>query len=458
MAQTELTVFAHIASGFVPAGLVELTEINNAVEASSFAYGTRYLDRPEAFEVDPVSLSLRDKAPVRGVHLFPVNQLTLFGGIRDAAPDAWGRRVIEAHRKVPANSLPESAYLIEAGSERVGALDVRETRDAAPRTGVGAVHSLQYLLETVERVERGESVPTRLTDLLGSGAGAGGARPKASARDEQGVLWLAKFSSVSDTFDVARAESATLKLARLCGMTVPEAKVLELGTKPCLLIRRFDRYWQNANELLAPGVALYETEPKPGATEHRLPFASGLTMAACDEMESRLKGYDDLAHAIRARAHPDAIRADNRELFARMVFNIMVSNDDDHLRNHGFVLDPVMKGWRLSPLYDVVPRPGNAYQRFLHLKVGQQGKLATLDNAMSGYAAFSLSRPEAVAVIAKICAQVAKWKSVFEEFGVQGRLIDTLAPAFRDILEVASAELYEQIERAAQMAPPRQGR
>lgn len=450
MAQTELAVFAHIASGFVPAGLVELIESNTEVQASSFAYGTRYLDRPEAFEVDPVSLSLRDKAAVRAVRLFPVNQLTQFGGIRDAAPDAWGRRVIEAHRKVPANSLPESTYLIEAGSERVGALDLRESLDAAPRAGVGAVHSLQYLLETVERVERGESVPARLTDLLGSGAGLGGARPKASARDEQGVLWLAKFPSVSDTFDVARAESATLKLARLCGMTVPEVKVIELGAKPCLLIRRFDRYWRNATEALAPNTALHETEPKPGSMEHRLPFVSGLTMAACGEMESRLKGYDDLAQAIRRHAHPDAIRNDNRELFARLVFNIMVSNDDDHLRNHGFVLDPALKGWRLSPLYDVVPRPGNAHERFLHLKVGQQGKLATLDNAMSGYAAFSLSRPEAVAVMAKICVQVAKWKTVFEEFGVPGRLIDTLAPAFREVQEVASNELREQIERAAQ--------
>ena len=451
MAQTELTVFAHIASGFVPAGLVELTEINNEVQASSFAYGTRYLDRPEAFEADPVSLSLHDKAAVRGVRLFPVNQLPQFGGIRDAAPDAWGRRVIEAHRKVPANSLPESIYLTEAGSERVGALDVRASRDAAARAGVGTVHSLQYLLETVERIESGESVPTRLTDLLGSGAGAGGARPKASARDEQGLLWLAKFPSVSDTFDVARAEWATLKLARLCGMTVPAANVLDLGNKPCLLIRRFDRYWQHATGPLAPDVALHDTEPTPGATEHRLPFASGLTMVACDEMDSRLKGYDDLAQAIRARAHPSAIRADNRELFARMVFNIMVSNDDDHLRNHGFVLDPQIKGWRLSPLYDVVPRPGNAYERFLHLKVGQQGKLATLDNAMSGYAAFSLSRPDAVAVIAKICAQIAKWKSVFEGFGVSGRLIDTLAPAFRDVQDVASPELRGQIERVTQM-------
>ena len=451
MAQTELTVFAHITSGFVPAGLVELTEINNQVQASSFAYGTRYLDRPEAFAVDPVSLSLHDKAAVRGAQLFPVNQLTQFGGIRDAAPDAWGRRVIEAHRKVPANSLPESAYLLEAGSERVGALDVRASRDAAPRAGAGTVHSLPYLLETVERIERGESVPTRLTGLLGSGAGAGGARPKASARDEQGLLWLAKFPSTSDTFDVARAEWATLKLAKLCGMTVPEAKVLDLGNKPCLLIRRFDRYWQSTTAPLAPDVALHETRPVPGATEHRLPFASGLTMVACDEMDSRLKGYDDLAQAVRARTHPGAIRADNRELFARMVFNIMVSNDDDHLRNHGFVHDPQLKGWRLSPLYDVVPRPGNAFERFLHLKVGQQGKLATLDNAMSGYAAFSLSRADAVVVIAKICATVAKWKSVFEGFGVPGRLIDTLAPAFRDVQDVASPELRGQIERVTQM-------
>ena len=340
MADTELFVFAHLQDGFVPAGRLQLTENNREVQASLFQYGTRYLLRRGAFEVDPVSLPLAQAKDEKGYAFFPVNELPQFGGIRDAAPDAWGRRVIEACRKVPANSLPESVYLLEAGSERVGALDVRRSRDDGPSRGVGSVHSLQYLLEAVERIEHGEPVPGRLTDLLGSGPGAGGARPKASVRDDQGLLWLAKFPSVSDTFDNARAEWATLELARRCGLTVPAIRVEMLGNRPCLLIRRFDRYWVPQGNALEVGAVPFETLPGDDRVEQRLPFVSALTLVGCDEMESRNKGYVDIAAAVRGYLAPSVIRDNKRELFARMVFNILVSNDDDHLRSHGFLRDP----------------------------------------------------------------------------------------------------------------------
>ena len=364
-----------------------------------------------------------------------------FGGIRDAAPDAWDRRVIEAYRKVPANALPESVYLLEAGSERVGALDVRRSRDDGPSRSVGSVHSLQYLLEAVERIERGEPVPGRLTDLLGSGPGAGGARPKASVRDDQGLLWLAKFPGMSDTFDNAHAEWATLELARRCGLTVPAIRVEMLGNRPCLLIRRFDRHWVSQGNTLEVGAVPFETLPGDDRVEHRLPFVSALTLVGCDEMESRNKGYVDIAAAVRRYVAPAVIRDNNRELFARMVFNILVSNDDDHLRNHGFLRDPRLAGWRLSPLYDVVPRPGIATERFLHLQVGKQGKLATLDNALSRYAEFNLNLTVAKATMARMVHQVSQWKSVFEELKIPGPLIDVLAPAFRKLDEIAGAAL-----------------
>jgi serine/threonine-protein kinase HipA len=455
MAQRELYAFAHLAAvGFVPAGRLELTETGSTVDASNFAYGSRYLERAGAVEVDPVSLSLKNRAAVRNQMLYPAGGLALFGGIRDAAPDAWGRRVIEARRKVPANSLPESVYLLEAGSDRVGALDIRDSLNDVGRAGVAIVHQLPYLVEAVERIELGEPVPSRLTDLFGSGPGAGGARPKASVRDESGLLWLAKFASRSDTFDVASAEAATLRLAARCGLTVPETRVVDLGGTNCLLIRRFDRYWVAPREQ-ADGVArlplavrLHATLPAKGRIELRLPFISGLTLVGCDEMESRIKGYADIAAAVRRHAHPRVIRSDNRELFARMVFNILVSNDDDHLRNHGFVLDPRLNGWRLSPLYDVVPRPGVAYERFLHLQVGPQGKLATLDNALANHTAFDLERPDAVACMAQVSSHVARWREHFEAEGVPGPLMDTLAPAFRALSEVASADLLAALQRA----------
>lgn len=446
MAQHDVFVFAHLPEGWAPAGRLSLTQEREVV-ASSFAYGTRYIDRPDAFEIDPVSLGLADKTRVRGAELFPVNQLTQFGGIRDAAPDAWGRRVIEAQRRVPANSLSEADYLLGAGSDRVGALDVRDTLGRPAQAGTAQVQSLPYLLEAAERVDLGLPIPATLTDFFGSAPGAGGARPKASVRDEAGLLWLAKFPAVGDAFDMAQAECCTLQLAKRCGLSVPKVRVQDIGGKSLLLIRRFDRYWQAPGATLSAATALHETQPAAGLVEHRLPFVSGLTLVACDEFESRLKGYGDLALAVRAYVHPTHIRANSEELFGRMVFNIFVSNDDDHLRNHGFVRDPRLPGWRLSPLYDVVPRPSVAYERQLHLQVGLQGKLATLDNAMSACSAFTPQRTTAIAIIRRIWGELRQWRTAFEDLGSSSRLIDQLAPAMRDLADICSPALQAEIRK-----------
>lgn len=437
----------HLPQGCAPAGRLSLTQ-KRAVLASRFAYGTRYIERPDAFDIDPVSLSLADKQRVRGAELFPAKQLTQFGGIRDAAPDAWGRRVIEAQRRVPANSLTEADYLLGAGSDRVGALDVRESLSSPVQAGATPIQSLPYLLEAAERIEQGLPIPTTLADFFGSAAGAGGARPKASVRDDTGLLWLTKFPAAGDTFDVAWAECCTLKLALRCGLSVPQVKVQDIGGKSVLLIRRFDRYWHTPGAVIGNDTALHNTVPGTGLTEQRLPFVSGLTLLACDEFESRLKSYADLAHALRNHAHPSLIRSNTEELFARMVFNIFVSNDDDHLRNHGFVRDPRLSGWRLSPLYDVVPRPSVAYERQLHLQVGNQGKLATLDNVMSAYSAFTPQRTTAIAIIRRVWGELRQWRTSFEDVGASGRLIDQLAPAMRDLDELASPTLQADIRKA----------
>ena len=446
MAQNDVFVFAHLPQGWAPAGRLSLTQAREVV-AARFAYGTRYIERPDAFEIDPVSLGLTDPLRVRGVELFPARQLTQFGGIRDAAPDAWGRRVIEAQRRVPANSLSEADYLLGAGSDRVGALDVREALNSSPQAGAAQVQSLPYLLEAAERVEQGLPIPAALIDFFGSAPGAGGARPKASVRDETGLLWLAKFPALGDAFDMAQAECCTLQLAKRCGLTVPEVRVQDIGGKSVLLIRRFDRYWVAPGATLDAHTALHETQPQPGLVEQRLPFVSGLTLVACDEFESRLKGYSDLALAVREYVHPTQIRANSEELFGRMVFNIFVSNDDDHLRNHGFVRDPRLPGWRLSPLYDVVPRPGVAHERQLHLQVGLQGKLATLDNAMSACSAFTPQRTTALAIIRRIWGELRQWRTAFEDMGASGRLIDQLAPALRDLDEICSPALQADIRK-----------
>ena len=153
--------------------------------------------------------------------------------------------------------------------------------------------------------------------------------------------------------------------------------------------------------------------------------------------------YPEIVDAL--TRHGAQAKTDAHALYRGVVFNVLISNVDDHLRNHGFVRDPRLAGWRLSPLYDVVPRPGVAYERFLHLEVGLQGKLATLDNALSAYARFDLERQDAVMVMATIVHQVQQWRGFFEGHGASGALIDRLSTAFRELEEVASPSLRKEL-------------
>ena len=257
-----------------------------------------------------------------------------------------------------------------------------------------------------------------LEAIFFNGTALGGARPKASVRDEKGVLWLAKFSSQRDHFDIPTIECAALRLADAARLHVPPVEVRTMGERKVMLIRRFDRYWVEPGKTLAADTNGMATQPGDGKAEHRLGFVSGLTLLACDETESHTKAYTDLAQAVRSHCHPSAIRADNKELFRRMVYNILVSNDDDHLRNHGFVWEPRLAGWRLSPLYDVLPRASLATERFLHL-----------------------SRATACEVIANIWRVVREWRVHFESFGVAAVDIEQIAPAFRHIDDVSTVEL-----------------
>lgn len=409
----------HLDGQFVPAGLLDMTEADTDVLASEFKYGLLYLERANAIEVDPVSLSIGDKHAIRGQALLPVEGLTLFGGIRDAAPDAWGRRVIEARLQAPMNSLPESTYLLQAGSQRVGALDIRPALESAPMIIRNSVHRLEYLMEAADRIEQGQTIPSQLEDIFDAGSNLGGMRPKATVEDDDGTLWLAKFPSRGERMDVPCIEAATMRLAAEAGLNVPQVRTETLRGRTVMMIRRFDREQINGKQI-------------------RHHMVSALTMLACDESASREKSYGEIADAIRARNAAALIKNDSRELFARMVFNILVTNDDDHLRNHAFLWNPEEKGWGLSPLYDVMPRPTLATERFLHLGVGEQGRLATLDNALSAYSRFGITLHDAHEIIDRIWRVVREWKTYFEGYGVPGSEIEKATPAFRHVDDVLS--------------------
>lgn len=417
----ELAVFMHLGGSFVPAGLLKVTEERTNVVASVFTYGTRYIERPNAAEIDPVSLPLADPEKVRGVELFPVEGLTLFGGIRDASPDGWGRRVIESRLRAPLNSLPETTYLLEAGSERMGAMDIRTDLDAPAKANPRvAIRKLEYLMDAADRIEEGSPIPARLEDIFDAGSSMGGMRPKATVEDETGKLWLAKFRSKSESMDVPCIEAATMRLAKQAGLDVPGVKTETLAGKTVMLIERFDR-------AVSDGQAC------------RRHMVSALTMLGCHESESRNRSYGEISDRIRRAGVASFVKRDQTELFGRMVFNILVTNDDDHLRNHAFLWDGEHGKWRLSPLYDVMPRPMVSSERALHLGVGLQGRHATLDNALSGCSRFGLTRRDAGEVIDRLWRVVEKWKEYFEGFGVPGTEIEKIAPAFRRIDEVLSA-------------------
>lgn len=433
----ELVVFAHIKpEGFVPAGLLTMTELGTELLGSEFGYGRRYVQRPNSIEIDPVSLGFKGHETVLDRTASPAGSLQLFGGIRDAAPDSWGRRVIEAKLKVPANSLPESQYLLETGSDRVGALDVRLALDSAEQANPVPISQLQYLLDASQRIERGEPIPTTLTPIFDAGSALGGARPKASVRDNDNTLWLAKFPGIQDSILIPEIEAATLHMARNCGMRVPATKVVGIGKQPVMLIKRFDRYWAG-------------TEHDAGSKEYRLAFNSALTFLGCAEQENRQKSYADIAQAIHRYVAHNWIAADCEELFRRLVFNIFVSNDDDHLRNHGFILDLASGGWRLSPLYDVMPRPSptHAQTRYQSIGVGEQGTLSTLDNAVSQCLRFRIQREKAYVIMNEVWTEVRQWMQYFEQFGTSSKAIDQAALAMRHIDDVASPALKKNILR-----------
>ncbi|MBB3344885.1 HipA domain-containing protein [Luteimonas sp. RC10] len=418
-------VFAYLPGEVtaVPAGLLDLTELGPELQASQFQYGTRYVARrqPHAIAVDPVSLPL-ERA---GERLLPVNGLALFGALRDATPDDWGRRVIENRLEVPANSLPESVYMLEAGSNRVGALDVRAAVDSPPHhPRLPSTIDLQYLVDASERVEEGLPVPAHLANYFAGAPSLGGARPKATVL-HQGIEWIAKFPSIRDRFNVPSVERATLELARRAGLSVPRTELQTLADgRQVMLIERFDR------TPVADGMS-------------RKHMVSALTMLGLTEQDSPDASYAQIVRVIEQWGAEGQVTAQREELFSRMVFNILVSNDDDHLRNHAFVHDD--GAWNLSPLYDVVPKPQVGTERTLHLGVGPNGRRATLDNAMAGYGNFGLTRARAAQLIDTVVGTVRTWRTVFEAFDVSAKDCDDVATAFRRASDIGMAEVSKYL-------------
>lgn len=423
----ERIVFIHLPgeTEAVPAGRLAMIEQGLQVQASIFAYGRRYAARANALPVDPVALPLE---PGRnGEERVPTAGLALFGALRDATPDAWGRRVIENRLRAPPNGLPESVYLDHAGPHRAGALDVRESPTSLPAGGaLPSILDLRHLLDAAARIEEGEPVPAHLEVFFAGGPSVGGARPKAVVSVDGGE-WIAKFPASNDPFNVPLIERATLELAREAGLVVPRTRLETLADgRQVMLVERFDR------ERLPQGIG-------------RRHMVSALTLLALHERDSPDSSYAAISDAMGLHGVSGRIASDRNELFARMVFNILVSNDDDHLRNHAFLFDAVGGGWRLSPLYDVVPKPQVAQERVLHLSVGPRGRSARLDNALAGAGRFGLLPPDAARIIDRVVGVVRGWRDIFEGLGVPVRECDRVASAFRRAVDIGMRDVDRQL-------------
>lgn len=356
-----------------------------------FNYGRSYLERADAISVyDP-------ELPLRPGVLPLVGGLNIPNCIRDAAPDAWGRRVIinrqlgRKGRDTDTAEFGELTYLLESGSDRIGALDFqRSAREYVPRSATAA--SLEELLESAERVEKGVPLTPELDQALFHGTSIGGARPKALIEDH-GAKYVAKFSSSSDTYSVVKAEYVAMRLAEMAGLGVAPVRLVKAAGKDVLLIERFDRV------RVASGWA-------------RKSMVSALTLFGLSDMQARYASYEDFAHTIRARfADP---KQTLHELYGRMVFNVLCGNTDDHARNHAAFWDG--RELRLTPAYDICPqnRSGNeATQAMLIVGNNRYSRLKTCQEAAH---LFLLSNVEATGNIDRVQTAIRdNWDRVCEE-------------------------------------------
>lgn len=392
-------------------------------ENSAVAYEDSWLANPERFNV---SADLQLTLGYQTHKAASPHDSVFHGAIADTAPDAWGRRVIardHAKRRKDDPGLPaltELDYLLAVDDfSRVGALRLGDPNGTWHRTVPAGRRSTPPLIE-LERVfqasralERGQETAEDLRYLQGKGTSLGGMRPKCTMVDEDGQLAIGKFPSVGDTRSVTRGEVLALKLATQAGIAAASARIVQLGEVPVAVIRRFDR----------------------DGADGRIPYQSAATLLQASREEDR--SYTEIADAIRTHGH--APTQDVRQLWRRMVFNLLITNVDDHLQNHGFL--HVERGlWRLAPAFDINPFPDKDQESKTWLSE-QDGPITDVKMLLARAAYFMLDKDQALAVLAEVHAAVSIWRrlATSAEVGLRPAELDDFAPAFE----------HEQMEAVA---------
>lgn len=376
-------------------------------ESVVFEYHPDWLADPNRFSLEP--------ALVVGPGPFvPAAGQAFFGSIGDSAPDTWGRRLMRraerrrAERaKRPPRTLAEADYLLGVSDvSRLGALRFREVSQEAfqapAAAGVPGLVELGRLLSVTERILRDEETDEDLQLIFAPGSSLGGARPKASVMAQHGALSIAKFPKENDDYSVERWEAIALDLAGAAGIRVPAHDLVEVAGRPVLLSRRFDR-----------------------DGERRIPFLSALSMMGLKDGEHG--SYPELVDVLTQQG-ADA-RADAVELYRRMVFNVLVSNVDDHLRNHGFLWRGA-GGWTLSPAYDLNPTPIDLKPRVLTTAIDVDEGACDLDLVLGVAPLFSLSQADAKAIVGAVGRTAATWREAAERRQAKAAEIRRMASAF----------------------------
>jgi serine/threonine-protein kinase HipA len=377
-------------------------------DSATFEYDKDWLAHPERFSLEP-ALKLGP-----GPFHTPSDK-PLFGAIGDSAPDRWGRvlmrraerRRAEREGTVP-RTLREIDYLLMVDDEaRQGALRFSEKEGVPFLAEPGPIKippliELPRLLFAAEHVLSDTDSDEDLRLLLAPGSSLGGARPKASVRDRDGHLSIAKFPNKGDEVNTVVWEAVALTLAAKAGIAVPDWRLETLADKQVLLLRRFDR-----------------------EQRIRIPFVSAMSML--DARDNEARSYLEFVDIL--RQHGAAPKEDMRALWRRIVFSVLISNTDDHLRNHGFLWTGP-SGWRLSPAYDLNPVPIDIKPRVLTTAIDLDDGTASLKLALDVAGYFELGAREAAQIAAEVGKAVATWRKVAAKLGLRAAEIDRMASAF----------------------------
>lgn len=377
-------------------------------EGATFEYDPAWLDNPNRFALEP-ALAVGPGPFHTGA------DIPMFGAIGDSAPDRWGRSLMRRMERRRAQSegqtprtLHEMDYLLLVDDEaRAGALRFAEQQGGpflrqADVKRIPPLVELPELLSAAEHVVEDTDTEEDLRLLIAPGSSLGGARPKASVRENDGHLAIAKFPRRDDEVSTVRWEAVALSLAHRAGIPVPSARVELVADKPVLLLRRFDR-----------------------DGERRIPFLSAMSMVGARDNQAH--SYLELVDALRQQGA--APQEDIRALWRRMVFNILISNTDDHLRNHGFLYQG-NDGWRLSPAYDLNPTPTDIKPRVLTLAINEEDTTASLVTAIRVAAYFELEDGEAREIAAQVATATSRWRSEAAEHDIGRAEIDRMDSAF----------------------------